>query len=140
MTPVTETLSASPGTGSSPFLVDTTLTPAALSIGVVVAGAATYSIQHTYDELDAVGVEATWFNHPALSNITSSAAGNYAYPVYAVRLYFISGSGTVSATFIQTGPYWENVDDGQDPNWAPLDDGQNPNWTLVEDSQNPDWV
>lgn len=135
-----ETLAASPNTGGPPVIVDTAVSPVNVSIGVIVSGEATYSIQHTFDDVELVGDGATWFTHPTLNNVTSSASGNYAYPIYALRVYFVSGSGEVAATFIQARVmYWSNVPDEQTPDWGPLVDGQTPDWVVVSDTQTPNW-
>lgn len=53
----------------------------------------TVDIEHTFDD-PKVGL-SNWFKHATLTGKTTSADGNYAYPITAVRM-FVSGA-TASA-------------------------------------------
>jgi hypothetical protein len=77
--------------------------PFNVGIGVVVSGTVNYTIQHTFDDVLDGAVTPTWFNHPTLASLATSADGNYAFPVRAVRVFVNSGSGTATATVIQAG-------------------------------------
>lgn len=77
-----------------------------VSIGAVVSGSATYTVQHTFDNVFAANftpATATWFNHETLVSQTTSQDGNYAFPVRGIRVNVTAGSGTVSTTIIQSG-------------------------------------
>lgn len=85
--------------------------PCNIAIGVdVVSGAtATYTIQHTFDDIYSPSFSAAtarWYPNASsgLSGGTVSVDGNYAFPLSAARLVTASGtSGTVNVTFIQAG-------------------------------------
>lgn len=107
MRPIRVTVSA---VGASAVLpMDTYRDPFNLGIGVALsAGAAlTYSVQHTFADVQAAGFSAAtavWYDNATLTAKTTSSDGNYAYPVTAVRLNvtaFTSGSATM--TVIQAG-------------------------------------
>lgn len=94
---------------SAPIPLDNYISPFNVGFGVLIAGAPTYSVQHTFDDVFAAGFNpatATWFTHPTIVNQTANADGNYAFPVVAVRLNVTAvGAGTDSATLklIQAG-------------------------------------
>ena len=87
---------------STPMVLNTMITPFNVGIGCVVTSTATYTIQHTFDDPQNI---VTWFNHDdtGLVNATGNANGNYAYPVTASRINQTSGSGSVTATYVQAG-------------------------------------
>lgn len=74
----------------------------ALSILCNVSGSATYSVQHTLDNVLA-GATPVWVDHPTLVGKTGTADGNYAFPVTAVRLNVTAGTGTVNMRLVQAG-------------------------------------
>lgn len=67
---------------------------------VVSGGAATYDVEHTFD--DPAGSPAA-FKHPTLVAQNASKDGNYAFPVRAMRINLTAGVGTVTLTAIQAG-------------------------------------
>lgn len=72
-----------------------------IGFGCVVDGTATYSIEHTFDDVDSG--TPTAFTHSQVAGQTSSKDGNYAFPVRAIRLNVTAGAGTVTFTMIQAG-------------------------------------
>lgn len=77
-----------------------------VSIGAVVSGTATYTVQHTFDDVFALNFNpstATWFSHETLVSQTTTQDGNYAFPVRGIRVNVTAGSGTVTTTIIQSG-------------------------------------
>lgn len=91
------------GVGSSNVLpMDTYISPFNVGFGVVVTGTVTYSIQHTFDNVQTVA-SPTWFSHPTIAAKTDNQDGNYAFPVAAIKVLVTSGSGTATATVIQAG-------------------------------------
>lgn len=84
-----------------------------ISLQCVVTGSATYTIEHTLDNMypqDANGilnqtVTATAFPHGVanLVGATSNQEGNYVLPVAATRINQTVGTGSVTMTIIQEG-------------------------------------
>ena len=101
MIPVTLTQT---GTGSSrPFQASYWAVPFNLGFGcVITSGAATYSVEHTFDDIQT-NASPTWFPHPTAAGLEANADGNYAFPVTAIRLTVSAGSGTVALTLVQAG-------------------------------------
>jgi hypothetical protein len=74
---------------------------------------ANYTVQQTLDDSTTLNNTATygrpdlltWVNHPdtALVGATTTVQGNYAYQPALARVLLNSGTGTVTATFIQSG-------------------------------------
>ena len=102
MIPVTLTQT---GTGSSrAYQSDLWPTPFNLGFGcVITSGAATYSVEHTFDNIQDPNIEPTWFAHPTADGLEANSDGNYAFPVVAIRLTVSAGSGTVALTLVQAG-------------------------------------
>lgn len=92
---------AQTGVGSSVWLpMDRTQTPFNVGFGCIVSGTATYSVQHTFD--DVLGGESpTAFDNMLITGMTSNQDGNYAFPVTAIRLNVTAGSGTVTMIVLQ---------------------------------------
>jgi hypothetical protein len=95
-------------TGTSVSVIvpfDTYRNPFNVGIGCVVNGTATYTIQHTFDDVITQTASITWFNHDdaSLVSTTTNANGNFAYPVSAARINQTAGTGTVTVTFRQSG-------------------------------------
>lgn len=104
MRPVRQTLSASGVT--APVPLDHYISPFNVSLGCIVSNGATvnYKVQHTFDDVFAVGFDpstATWFDHADITGETASVDGNYAFPVIAVRLNASTLSGG-NITFVVT--------------------------------------
>lgn len=78
-----------------------------VGFGCVVAGGSTltYKIQHTFDniyEKTRLGQTIDWFDHASVTGKTTSSDGNYAFPIYALRMV-VSGwaAGSVTLTVMQ---------------------------------------
>lgn len=75
-----------------------------VGVGCVVSGTATYTVEHTFDDVFATTFNpatATWLPNTGLTAQTVSKDGNYAFPVRGVRLNVSAGTGTVTMTVIQ---------------------------------------
>lgn len=93
---------------SPPVVLDNYQDPFNVGIGCTVTGTVTYTIQHTFDDVFAVGWDpstANWFPHDdaALVAATANANSNFAYPCRAARINQTAGSGSVQAIFVQSG-------------------------------------
>ncbi len=104
MNPVTVSVT---GTGTSPVInPDYFQAPFAIGVGTTVntSGSATWSVQHTFDNVYLNTFQAgtaTWFNNSGITSKTQNTDGNYAFPVYGIRLNVLGGTGTVTMTLIQ---------------------------------------
>ena len=95
-------------TGSTPwFIVNTHVSPSNIQYGTVLqTGAATWSIQYTYDDPNNPPAGQSYaqpFNHPTIVNVTASIDGSSNDPLFAWRLLISAGTGTVRAVGIQAG-------------------------------------
>ena len=91
---------------SAPIPLNYLTSPFNIGFGVVVTGAATYTVQHTFDDVFSptfVAASATWFDHSSVAGKTVNFDGNYAYPIRAARVNQTAGAGSTSAVFIQAG-------------------------------------
>lgn len=102
MRPIVKTVT---GAGQSdPIVMDHYRDPFNVGLAVVVGGTATYTVQHTFDDVLDSAVTPTWISHPVLAGISATADGNYAFPVRAIRLSVAGGaSGATRLTVIQAG-------------------------------------
>lgn len=96
------------GIGSSLWnIVNWHVTPFNLQFGTILqAGAATWTIEYTYDDPNNLpsGVTAPQqFKHPTINAATASIDGSTNDPVTAWRLTINAGTGTVRAIGIQAG-------------------------------------
>lgn len=91
------------GAGSSnPFVLDNYISPFNVGFGVVVSGTVNYTVQHTFDNV-LTNSNPTWFPHPTAQAQTVNQDGNYAFPVFAIRITVNSGTGSATLTSIQAG-------------------------------------
>lgn len=95
-------------TGSSLWnIVNWHTTPSNISYGCqLVTGAATFSIQYTYDDPNNLAAGQAFpqpFNHPTIVNATATIDGASNDPITAWRLEIVGGTGTVRAVGIQSG-------------------------------------
>jgi len=91
---------------SLPIPIDQGVNPTNIGLGVVVTGAATYTVEHTFDDVfdEAFNpATATWFPHPTLQTLSANADGNLAFPPTAVRLNQTAGAGSAILNLIQAG-------------------------------------
>ena len=96
------------GVGSSIWnIVNWYATPSNISYGcVLVSGAATFSIQYTYDDPNNLPAGVAFpqpFNHPTIVNATASIDGASNDPLTGWRLQILAGTGVIRATGIQSG-------------------------------------
>lgn len=86
---------------SAPLPMDRLQAPFSVGFGVVLTGTATYSVEHTFDDILG-GATATWFPHTSVAAQTTNKDGNYAFPVTAIRLNVTAWtSGPVTLTVLQ---------------------------------------
>jgi hypothetical protein len=74
--------------------------------GTLMSGAATYTVQYTFDDVRAAGYNpatGNWVDHAYMTAKAASADSNIAYPVTAVRLRVTAGTGVVRLAVIQAG-------------------------------------
>jgi len=91
------------GVGSSNILAtDLYISPFNVGFGVVATGTVTYTIQHTFDNVQTVA-SPVWFPHPTIASKSDNQDGNYAFPVAAVKVLVTAGTGTATMTMIQAG-------------------------------------
>ena len=93
------------GTGSSSVNVfDIFRNPFNVGIGCVITGTVAYTIEHSFDDPQFPSSQ-TWFpnNDTALVNASTNVCGNYYFPVTSSRVTVLSGTGTVTVTYIQAG-------------------------------------
>jgi hypothetical protein len=92
------------GTGTSAWIsVDYKQDPMNIGIGcVIVSGTATYSVEHTFDDVFDSTVSPVAFQNTGITAQTANKDGNYMFPVRAVRLNVTAGtSPVVSMTILQ---------------------------------------
>ncbi len=66
------------------------------------SGTATYTVEHTFDDVLGSTAAATAFPHSTIAAQTTNKDGNYAFPVEAVRINVTAGaSPNVTFTVIQ---------------------------------------
>lgn len=87
----------------TPVPMDHYQSPFNVGLGAVITGTATYSVQHTFDDVQDPSVTPTWFSHSTMTAVTTNADGNYAFPVRAIRLSVAASTGSVALTIIQAG-------------------------------------
>lgn len=77
-------------------------TPFNVGLGVVVSGGLTYTVEHTFDDVQDSSVTPTPFSNDGLTSKTTNDDGNYSFPVSAIRLNVTSfTSGSVTLTILQ---------------------------------------
>ena len=91
------------GTGSSATIgTDLYISPFNVGFGVKVTGSVTYTIQHTFDDIQTTA-NPTWYPHATIVDEDANADGNYAFPVAGVKVLVTAGEGTATLTLIQAG-------------------------------------
>jgi len=92
---------------SNPIPMDQYLTPFNVGLGATInSGTATYTVQHTFDDVYASNYNpstGTWFNQPDITAVTTNQDGNYAFPVSAIRLNVSASTGSVTLHVLQAG-------------------------------------
>jgi len=98
----------SSGSGpQTPIALDWTLLPFSASVAVVLfSGTASYSIERTFDDLDAITAgSARWLTDPTLSQWqTATGVTSYSTPIQFVRLNLNALSGVVELKVVQGLP------------------------------------
>ncbi len=97
------TISTSGVSTSAPHTLDYKQVPFCVGFGCVVTGSATYTVQHTFDDISTAALlaAATWFDHGVVTGKTTSTDGNYAFPVTATRINQTASAGSVVMTILQ---------------------------------------
>ena len=72
-----------------------------ISLGVVVSGTITYTIQHTFDDIFDPDVTPVAFDHPTLAAQSANADDSYKEPVRAIRISNTAGTGSTTLTILQ---------------------------------------
>lgn len=108
MRPIVQTLSDASGGAkqSSPVALDNYISPYNVALGITVTGTVSYTVQYTFDDVQAstyTPASGNWVDHPSLTTQTTTKDSNIAYPVTAVRIVLNSGTGSVRFTIIQAG-------------------------------------
>lgn len=84
--------------------LDWNSSPFNVGVGCIVSGTATYTVEHTFDDVFSPTFNpatASWLPNTGLTAQTASKDGNYAFPVRGVRLNVSAGTGTVTMTVLQ---------------------------------------
>ena len=101
------TTKAVTGVANSAWIpLDHNVNPFNVGFGVVVSGTVTYTVEHTFDDVQDPDVTPIAFPHASVTGKTTNQDGNYAFPVRAVRLSVTAGTGTATLTVIQAGGSW----------------------------------
>ena len=90
---------------SAPIPMDYTATQFSVGIGCVISATATYTVEHTFDDIwspSFVAASATWLPNSGLTAKTANSDGNYAFPVRAIRLNVAASTGSVTMNVIQS--------------------------------------
>jgi hypothetical protein len=91
---------------TAPVVLDQYISPFNVSLAIVPAGTATYTVQYTFDDpfaTDFTPGTATWFNHPDLTSESGNNDGNFAFPVRATRLNVSATDDNVTFYVTQAG-------------------------------------
>lgn len=93
---------------STPLVLDDNKPYFVASVAVIVTGLATYTVEHTFDDVWATGFNpatATWFpnSDAALVGATTNQDGNYIAPITACRVNQTAGAGSTRLVLIQGG-------------------------------------
>ena len=104
MRPISLTVTGVNSSSVAPMNIHTA--PFNVGFGVTLSGTLTFTVQHTFDDVFSPTFNpatANWFPHSVVANATAAADGNYAFPVAAIRIIGVSGSGTATIRLIQAG-------------------------------------
>ena len=76
-----------------------------IGYGTVLSGTPTYAIQYTFDDVLADGYNPATGNWFVISGTAGSAAvsGSFTIPCRGLRLAYVSGTGSVTVFFQQSG-------------------------------------
>lgn len=91
------------GVGSSPVIpMDSRAKVFNVGFGCEVTGTATYTVQHTFDDIYNPAITPVWFPHQYVAAQTTNQNGNYAFPISAMQLVITAGTGSVTINILQT--------------------------------------
>ena len=105
----TATTAGTNGVGSSPWAYWNWRGDSPLNLGFaveVVSGSVNYTVQHTYDDPNALLGGATYplaFNSPVATGLSATADGAYTTPIIATRVLINSGTGEIRVRFVMAG-------------------------------------
>lgn len=101
MRPVTLTVT---GVGTSPIVpMDFRAQNFNVGFGCEITGTATYSVQHTFDDVYTIpSGNVVWFNHAFVNAATTNQDGNYAFPIRAMRLNVTASTGSVTINILSS--------------------------------------
>lgn len=88
---------------SAPIPLDIYLDPFNVSCFVDVQGTVNFTVQFTFDDVQANAGPYVWTNHPDLTSGTADGDGTYISPVTATRIVTNSGTDPLVFTVIQAG-------------------------------------
>lgn len=75
---------------SKPYIVDIGQNPCNIGVGIIVAGSAEATIQHTFSDPFSIDLanpaNGVWLNNSTVTSATSNQSTNYAFPPMAIRL------------------------------------------------------
>jgi len=95
---------AADGAASKTVGLDWRENPFAVGLSVTLTGTATFTVQHTFNDIQDFDNELIWFDNVGISGKTANTDGNLAFPVIASRLEITAfTSGAVTFTAIQAG-------------------------------------
>lgn len=92
---------------SLPWIVDAWGNPQSIGVNCILTGSATYSVEGAYEDLkpqwDTVNNTVNWVTVANFTSLTASTNGAITGGPYTMlRLLTTSGTGTVTAKFVQT--------------------------------------
>jgi hypothetical protein len=82
--------------------IDDFQVPVNVGVGAKLAsGTATFNIEYTLDDVDAI---TNWYVAPGFSAVSASTGGSITIPCKAICINITSGTGAVVAAIVQAGP------------------------------------
>lgn len=76
----------------------------ALAVVLSAGAVLTYTVEHTFDDIQDSTVTPTWFDTDGLTALTANDESNFAFPIIACRLTVTAyTSGDATITVIQSG-------------------------------------
>lgn len=93
------------GVASSAWIpMDIKQAPFNVSIGcAIVSGTATYTVEHTYDDVYDLTVVPVVFPNAGITGQTTNKDGSYSAPVKAIRLTVTAGTAPVVSMILTQG-------------------------------------
>jgi hypothetical protein len=96
------------GTGrSSICVVDDFQAPFNIGVAVSLSSTATFTIEYSLDDPNAVGYSAataSWFVAPGFTSGSAAVAGAITIPCRAISINATANAGTITANIVQAGP------------------------------------